>query len=265
MEEAGQKLKRVRERLGLRYRDVEEFSQRISDRWKNNEFTIALSRLADIENRGTVPTMYRLYSLCAIYRLDLTEVLSWYGIEAAQLPAEASLLGHARTHLMGFTPAEAGGVALGDVQVPLTLDPGFDWRKTTFLSRLIQNWGTLPLMLVRGLESANHRYGFVGTEDWFMAPLLLPGSFVLVDESRCKITNSGWTSEFERPIFFLEHREGFACAWCSLQGDQIILQPHPSSPASPMIFPYPSAVEIIGQVVGVAMRLDSVRRRSTRS
>jgi len=30
------------------------------------------------------------------------------------------------------------------------------------------------------------------------------------DESRRKIVNSGWTNEFERPIYFLEHREGFA-------------------------------------------------------
>jgi hypothetical protein len=264
MEEAGQKLKRVRERLGLRYRDVEEFSLRIADRWKNNEYTIALSRLADIENRGTVPTIYRLYSLCAIYCLDITEVLQWYGIQASQLPAEASLLGHHNTHLLGFTPPESGGVPFGDVQVPLSLDPGFDWRKTTFLSRLIQNWGTLPLMLLQGLESSNHRYGFVGTEDSFMSPLLLPGSFVLIDETHTKIPGGGWTSEFERPIFFLEHRDGFACAWCSLQGDQIILQPHPSSPASPVVYPYPSGVEIVGQVVGVAMRLDSVRRRPVR-
>ena len=71
MEEAGQKLRRARERLNLRYRDVEEASLRIAERRKNPEFVIALSRLADIENKGTLPTLYRLYSLCAIYRLDL--------------------------------------------------------------------------------------------------------------------------------------------------------------------------------------------------
>ena len=42
-----------RERLNLRYRDVEEASHRIADRHKNDEFSIALSRLADIENKGT--------------------------------------------------------------------------------------------------------------------------------------------------------------------------------------------------------------------
>ena len=75
MEEAGQKLKRARERLNLRYRDVEEASNQIAARHSNDEFSIALSRLADIENKGTVPTIYRLYALCAIYRLDFNEVL----------------------------------------------------------------------------------------------------------------------------------------------------------------------------------------------
>src|SRR5205814_10051316 len=71
MEEAGQKLKRARERLNLRYRDVEEASNQIAARHNNDEFVIALSRLSDIENKGTVPTIYRLYSLCTIYRLDI--------------------------------------------------------------------------------------------------------------------------------------------------------------------------------------------------
>src|SRR5438045_2995178 len=55
MDEAGQKLKRVRERLGLRFRDVEEASARIAARRNNDEFIVALSRLADIENKGRSP------------------------------------------------------------------------------------------------------------------------------------------------------------------------------------------------------------------
>ena len=46
MEEAGQKLKRIRERLGLKYRDVEEASTRIAEANQNDKFVVALSRLA---------------------------------------------------------------------------------------------------------------------------------------------------------------------------------------------------------------------------
>ena len=127
MEEAGQKLKRVRESLDLRYRDVEEASQRIAERHKNSEFIIALSRLADIENKGTVPTLYRLYSLCVIYRLDIHEVLDWYGVKVANLAADAlTLVDIERTHVVGFTAD-----AVSEVQLPLSLDPGIDLRRTS--------------------------------------------------------------------------------------------------------------------------------------
>ena len=43
MEEPGQKLKRVRERLNLRYREVEVASTEIAQRRGNDEFIVALS------------------------------------------------------------------------------------------------------------------------------------------------------------------------------------------------------------------------------
>src|ERR1700677_2053668 len=110
MGEAGRKLKRIRERLGLKYRDVEEASSRIAAARQNDEFVVALSRLADIENKGTMPSIYRLYSLCAIYRLDLDEVLSWYGVPVDQLPADAGLIDLPQTHLMGFSTQDRSEV-----------------------------------------------------------------------------------------------------------------------------------------------------------
>jgi len=260
MEEAGQKLKRVRERLNLRYRDVEQASLRIAERHHNDEFVIALSRLADIENKGTLPTLYRLYSLCAIYRLDIYEVMQWYGVNLSQLAEDAMSLQIERTHPVGFVADDHD-----EVPFPLALDPGVDLRRTTYLSRMIQRWGKLPLVLLNGLDLKNQRYGFVGTEDWTMYPLIQPGSFVVIDETRRKIVNTGWTHEFERPIYFLEHRRGFACGWCNLADGQLILQPHPASLCNPEVFSYPADIDVIGQVIGVAMRLDQGRRRRTRS
>lgn len=258
-EDAGQKLRRVREQLNLRYRDVEEASLRIAERRRNAEFAIALSRLADIENKGTLPTMYRLYSLCAIYRLELHEVLRWYGVDFANLAADALEVSVESTHLIRFgLPDEMA------VEAPLSLDPVVDLRRTTYLSRMIQRWGTLPLGLLKGLDLKNHRYGFIGTEDWSMYPLLPPGSLILVDEVRTKVVNSGWGSEFERPIYFLEHRGGYACSWCHLSESQLVLQPHPASMCSAEVYNYPSDIEVIGQVVGAAIRLGPARKRRSR-
>src|SRR5580698_7261705 len=157
MEEAGLKLKRVRERLRLKFRDVEEASARIAARHGNDEFIVALSRLNDIESKGTMPSVYRLYSLCAIYRLDFGEVLSWYGVPLASLAGDSDAIHHERTHLIGFHPET------GEVQVPVAFDRGIDLSRTVFLSRLVQKWGKLPLMLFNKFDLRSLRYGFIGT------------------------------------------------------------------------------------------------------
>jgi transcriptional regulator with XRE-family HTH domain len=256
MEEAGQKLKRARERLNLRYRDVEQASIRIAERRQNEEFVIALSRLSDIENKGTVPTIYRLYSLCAIYRLDPLDVLQWYRVDMAMLPADAAAIPLEGTHLVNFAAPSHG-----EVQVPLSVDLGVDLSKTTYLSRAIHRWGKLPLSLLNALDVKHHRYAFIGTEDWSMYPLVQPGALVMIDESRRKILNSGWANEFERPIYFLEHRGGFVFGWCTLTNGQLVVQPHPGSPGLPRIYAHPSEIDVIGQIAGVAMLLDRPGRR----
>ncbi len=126
MEEPGQKLKKIRERLRLRFRDVEEASARIAALHSNDEFVVALSRLADIENKGTMPSAYRLYSLCAIYRVDMSEVLGWYGVSLSTLPADAAVVQHTQTHMINFRAEE------GEIQVPISLDPGIDLSRTVF-------------------------------------------------------------------------------------------------------------------------------------
>ena len=86
---------------------------------ENDEFAIALSRLSDIENKGTVPTIYRLYSLCAIYRLDMAEVLEWYGVDLAMLPADAAALPleqHAPAGLRARDARRSSGAAGGRIQ-----------------------------------------------------------------------------------------------------------------------------------------------------
>jgi hypothetical protein len=257
MEEAGLKLKRIRERLRLKYRDVEIASSEIAARRQNDEFVVALSRLADIENKGTMPSMYRLYSLCAIYCLELTEVLSWYGVSSATLPADSVAVRGSRTQLIGFRPED------GEIQAPISLDPGLDLSKTVFLSRLIQKWGKLPLMLLNNLDLRNFRYGFIGTDDWSMHPIISPGAVVVIDDTRRKIATSGWTSEFDRPIYFLEHREGYLCGWCTLRDGQLTVQHHAASGWDPVTFAHPADIEVIGQVTQVAMTLGVIPQRSS--
>lgn len=255
MEDAGQKLKRRREELNLRYRDVEEASKKIAERRRSDEYAIALSRLAEIENRGIVPSIFRIYSLSTIYRLDFLDVLEWYGLDLSMMEADSASIEVGRTHLVSFRSE-----SIGSVMVPLTLDPGLDLRKTTFLSRFVQRWGKLPVMLLNGVDPRTYRYAWVGTEDWSMHPVVQPGALVLIDETKRKIQSSGWTSDYDRPIYLVESHEGYVLGWCTVVEDQLVVQPHPSSDIPAMLFPM-AGIDVIGQVVGVAQRLEPKRRK----
>ncbi len=256
MERPGEKLRKARERLKLTYRDVEKASQQVAKRRGSDEFAIALSRLADIEHKGTVPTIFRLYTLCAIYRLNLSDVLGWYGVPVEGLPAEALLTPLNVTHATSFgaSPKTAGAPA----------GPEIDFNSTTFLGHMVRRWGKTGLIFLNGWDLRQHRYGFIGLEDHSMSPILRPGSLVLIDESRRKIAPDGWISETDRPIYFLETRVGYRCGWCTTYGDQLLLQPHPSSSHKPEMF-RDGDVDVIGQVTGVAMLLEAKKPRRART
>ena len=254
MENAGLKLKRTRERLKLTYREVAEASQRIAGHFGNSEFSIALSRLADIENKGTVPTIYRLYSLCAIYRLDFDDALAWYGAPLDQIMPAALRTGLAETHEFQTKPY------ISKTAQPDPPDFEIDPNKTTFLSHLLKGWGSTPLRFLAEIgEPRHYRYGLIGLTDRSMYPILHPGSLVIIDD-RARIAEAAWTNEAERPIYFFEHRERYVCGWCDLTNDRLVVLPHPSSHQKPQLFKYPAEIDLIGQVVGVAAIWETARR-----
>jgi hypothetical protein len=247
----GNRLRITREQLGFTMRDVETSSTRIAEKHKNEEYVVPVSRLCDIETKSVLPSMYRIYSLAVIYRLDVHDLLSWYGIDVLNLAKDHPLCDQPRnTHRI-----ESVSTAK-DAKVPVKLDPGFDLRKTANLGRMIEKWGVVPLGEMQKLSLDDYTYGYVGTNDYTMFPLLLPGSFIQVDESKNEVEEGVWRTEYERPIYFVETREGYICCWVSTKGDALILLPHPLSPMPVRMLRRQREAEVIGQIVGVAMRLD---------
>jgi hypothetical protein len=246
---AGLNLRGVRERLGLTMREVESTSFRIAERHGNDEFAVCPSRLSDIETKGLVPSIFRLYSLSIVYRCDLREILAWYGIDLSMSAADLQLSLPPKSHV------EESLKSTSAVAIPTRLDPAFDPRRTANLSRMVEQWGLVPLAHLANLSSDKYMYGYVGSEDFTMFPLLPPGTFLQVDESRNKIVQGMWRTELERPIYFVETRDGYTCCWCHLKGEQIVLQPHPLSPVPVRMLRHPQEAEVIGQVVGIALKL----------
>jgi hypothetical protein len=150
------------------------------------------------------------------------------------------------------------------INVPVRMDPGFDPRRTANLGRMIERWGLVPLAHLSQFSSTKYIYGYIGSEDFTMYPVLLPGSFIQVDESATTVVEGAWRSEYERPIYFVELRDGYTACWCSQKGDHLILQPHPLSPAPVRMLRQSQEVEVLGRVVGIAMRLDGWRPATDR-
>jgi transcriptional regulator with XRE-family HTH domain len=235
----------MRERLGLSLREVGAASALIASKYGSPEYLISASRLSEIESKGVLPTIYRLYSLAVICRRDFRELLDLYGVPARTLFEDMQISPARHTHL-----AEAAIGGRSDTE-PIP----FDLRYTTRAGNVVAQWSGVPAAFLKRSSDAQCTFGYIGTEDFTMYPLIMPGSLVQVDERRKKVMKAGWRSEYERPIYFIETRDRLVCSWCTRDGSNLVVEPHPLSGCKVSIYRFPTKAEIIGQVVGVAMRL----------
>ena len=240
----GTRLRQSRERLGLTYRDVERASYELACQRGRPDFIVHLSRLADIENREVTPSLYKLYALAVIYHLDPNDVCQWYDVPFEGHFSDGNHINAPNTHLAA-PPAR--------LRVPARFDPAFDPRRTEFLTRMVERWGDLEGTFFN--QPSKYLYGYIGEDDMRMNPLIRPGSLVLVDPKLRQVKNAGWTNEYERPVYFIELHGGFRCCWSRCEGGKIILVPHPLSSCAPEVYVHPEEAEIIGQVVGIVMRM----------
>jgi transcriptional regulator with XRE-family HTH domain len=245
MHPPGLRLRQIRESLGLTYRDVERASYEIAVKRGRQDFILHISRLADIENRNVIPSLHKLYSLAAILHLDPLEISRWYEApfqesfdDGVQFPAQ-------RTHLSE------------------TVSPVVESRPAQFSTEL-QNTNLLqrppatviPMKSPENSSKGRYRYGFVGLSDRRMVPILRPGSTVLIDTFLRRIEDTDWSSEYDRPMYFVELRTGYRCGWFQKDKSRLIMQPHTLSRCAPEAWRTPDDAEIVGQVVGVATYLN---------
>ncbi|MDE3170949.1 MAG: helix-turn-helix transcriptional regulator [Acidobacteriota bacterium] len=248
---AGEQLRELRNRLGITTREVEELTRAIAEDRHNEEFYISNAWLTQLENRSSIPSIFKLYSLSVIYRARFADLLRVFDIDLNDTPRYqlASPLGN--THLVTFEEPEPEQ----SVTLPVKFDPGFNLEATVLISRMVEVWGEVPVALLQRLDMRHCQFGYIGTDDYTMYPLLRPGSFVQIENYPNRLQSSQWRTEFDRPIYFIELRDAYVCSWCEMRGSQLTLIPHPLSGCMIRQFAYPSEAEVIGQVTGVAMRL----------
>lgn len=247
----GEQLKDLRSRLGLTTRDVTDLSNRIVDSEGNEEFRVSFPWLNEIENSESVPSIYKLYSLSVLYRVKFSDLLELYGVDTKKINKLQTEIPIPQTHLTSVEVFDETGA----ITFPIRFDQGFDRGKTNLLSRMVEIWGEVPIAVIQHLDVRHSMYGYIGLEDRTLYPLLRPGSFVQIDATLKKILPVKWQTEYERPIYFVELRDGYVCSWCELQGSQLILVPHPLSGCAIRQFKYETEAEIVGRVTGLAMRI----------
>jgi transcriptional regulator with XRE-family HTH domain len=226
-------------------------SQKIADARGNPEFHISNAWLTQIENSDSVPSIFKLYSLSSIYHVKFTDILRVYGVELENLALHQLAAPLPDTHLTNLEIYDLERT----ISFPVRFDPSFDVDNTNLLSRMVEVWGEVPIALIQHLDIRHNLYGYIGLRDTMLSPLLRPGSFVQIDSRVRKIQPHKWRTEFDRPIYFVELRDAYACSWCELQDGHLLLIPHPLSGCSVRRLAYGKDAEIIGQVTGVAMRL----------
>ncbi len=248
---AGAKLKELRVRLRLTLRDVEASSRKLAAERHNQDFFISRGWLNNVENGSFTPSIYKLWSLGAIYQTHWTNIFSFFGLHVSELSRDQALFGLPNTQLI----PDASGSEEETIVVPLRSRPDLRLDKTNLLSRLVEIWGEIPFRLIQHLDPRKSVYGVIGLTDFTMWPLIRPGSIVQIDGSQRKVLPIKWENEHERPIYFIELRNEYICSWCEIREGHLLAVPYPKSRCEIRRFPYPREADIIGRVTGVAMRL----------
>jgi transcriptional regulator with XRE-family HTH domain len=248
---AGERIKTLRLGARMTTREVEKLSLEISRSKRNPEYYISHAWLTDIENGEFTPSIYKLYSLSAIYQSRFTDLLRFFGLNLGDIGMDQMAVRLPRTHLI---PSAVSGVH-EEIRVPVQLATDASLDQTRILERFPEAWQKLPLAVLQQLNTKDMLYGYVGFNDFTLYPLIRPGSFVEINPRQNKLRATPWTSEHDRPIYFVELRDSYTCSWCQLDGRQLSIIPHPISRLEIRTYRYPYEAEIVGRVTAVAMRL----------
>lgn len=248
----GERLRSLRASVGLTIREVERRSLEIAEARGNSDYVVSHSWLQSIERGGkSTPSIYKFYSLGVIYNRGCGEIHSYFGVQYENVSKDQARFNWPATHLVGASE----DTEEGKIPFPVSARSEFLPENTSLLSRLVQVWGDVPVALLRQLDLRKSMYGYIGLKDFTLYPVILPGSFVQIDPAQTKVKPGISRREMDRPIYFVELRETYACGWCELKDGQLSVVPHISSPQAIRRFAHPQEAEIIGRVTGVAMRI----------
>lgn len=248
--DAGRRLRAVRERLRLSTYDVQRLSQAIARKRNDPDYYISRTWVSDIEAGKFRPKLYKLHSLSLIYQRDLDELLGFFGLDIHQSREDQGLVSLPNTCVVE-PPVDLEQT----ITIPLELRDRVELAHTNLVSQLFQQWIEVPIVLLRQMDLQRSLYGYIGTNDYTLYPLIRPGSFVQIDARQTKVTSDRWQNEFDRPIYFVDVRDFYMCSWCEIDRGQLVLIPSPQSGKQAKHVKYPENADVLGRVTAVTMRI----------
>jgi transcriptional regulator with XRE-family HTH domain len=243
-------LRDLRVRLGMTTRQVDVMSRSIATSKGDENYIVSHARLVQIENGESTPSVFKLFSMSAIYGCSIIALMGLY-VEVAEVGKQHLAMQHQSTHLLEFDTVEAEQ----KITFPVRFDPGFNPQKSELISRLVEVWGEVPLGLLQMMNLRRGRWGLIGLADYTMHPLLRPGSLVQIDDNSKPSAAIPYRSEYDRPLYFIELRDGYLCSWCEFRKGSILALSHPLSPVRSREFAFPGEAEIVGRVTAIAARI----------
>ena len=236
----GRKLRESRAKWKLTLRDVEERSAQLAQQRDNPSYRISASWLDRVEREDRALSATKLIVLAVIYGLTADELLALIpGVTAGNKLDQISVPNS--TQLLSQGPLE---------------QHAREWLPDTLLSDVApQQTALLPPEA--GMLPTHYKRGVIGQRDRMLEPMVRAGSIVLIDtQKRTIASRREWTHEFDRPIYFLMTRNGYASGFCEMDKESqwLTLVPHPLSYEISKRWRFRKEVEVIGTVAAVLAR-----------
>jgi transcriptional regulator with XRE-family HTH domain len=254
LRQGGAKLRKIRLRLGLSAREVERRSLKFVAEQQNADYHLSRAWIRDVERGRFAPGIFKSVSVSAIYHLSVAEIHEFFGIKPRDIAKESGLFPPPKTHLI-TPPAEEIVVESKDTTKVA--------ENNELVTRLVDIWGEVPVPALRDLHLRRCLFGYIGSQDRTLSPLIRPGTFVQIDVKQTHIRNERvprGSGPFSRPIYFLDIRTGYACGWCQVEGGILTLIPHPDSGVKARSFRHPNEVEVVGRVIQIYMCVEEERQ-----
>ena len=261
----GKWIRALREERFIKPSEVERITRHIAETRGNPEFYVPHSTLADIE-AGSIPGIYKLFSLALSYKVPLDELLLPFGVDAAETADQPATIPATRATTadmlnLDIPFSDESAVREPPFRFQLNFDAKVNPAETVLLKLQSQELAILPPALQSRIDPVRYRYALIGSNDDRMGDILPPRSMVEIDTSQKTVQLSRWKSLLERPIYFIWHNEGHACEWCQLDGGDLILIPHPISGHPVRRFKMQGDANVLGTVTNAWLPFPRMKRK----